>query len=197
MNDDILEILVAHGVPGSVIVRVAILISESQLSNSRRTKNRERMQVVRARARTQVHTETQQSTHTLEVRKKDKKEGSVSVRASRATPKTLLPENWHPELVGSVEFDRFCDHARTKGRLCVDWEAALRNWNRDAPRFHGGQGNGKGRRSGSVLDAADRLREKLKQAGATEDYVPGSGGPEPLRLDNEMRPANLRLIPKG
>jgi hypothetical protein len=195
--DDILDILVAHGVPGTTIVRVAKLIAESQANESRKTKNRERMQTVRARARTQVHTETQE-TAPIGSKKESKKEGSIGRgRASRAKPQTPLPDNWHPELAGNVEFERFCDHARSKGRLCADWDAALRNWNRNAPRFNGAQGNGNGRRSGSVLDAFDRLGEKLKAAGASDDYVPGSSGPRPLKLDTQVRPNGLKLIPKG
>lgn len=115
-------------------------------------------------------------------------------RAPRA--RTSLPENWHPELVGEVEFDRFCDHARANGRLCADWEAARRNWNRSPYRNQGGS-NGHGRRHGSVLDAFDRLGEKLNAQGSFADqYVPGSSGPTPLRLDQDKRPTNLKLIPK-
>jgi len=131
----------------------------------------------------------------IEERKiEERKEVSIP-RASRAKkPMTPLPENWHPELAGDIEFQKFCDHARAKARLCADWEAALRNWNRNAPKFNGGQ-NGRGRRHGSVLDAFDRLGERLKAAGATDDYVPGSSGPRPLELDTPVRPANLRLVP--
>lgn len=59
----------------------------------------------------------------------------------------------------------------------------------------GGQ-NGQGRRHGSVLDAFDRLGEKLKAAGASDDYIPGSSGPRPLQLDQEVRPTGLKLVPK-
>lgn len=66
----------------------------------------------------------------------EKKEDPSSLSRKRAKPKTILPENWHPELVGDIEFERFCDHARANARLCADWEAARRNWNRNAPRFN-------------------------------------------------------------
>ena len=65
----------------------------------------------------------------------EKKEDPSSLPRKRAKPKTTIPENWHPELVGEREFDQFCDHARANGRLCVNWEAAWRMWNRNAPRF--------------------------------------------------------------
>ena len=58
MNDDILDILVAHGVPGAVIVQVAKLIADAQQTQERRTKNTERMRTVRTHAHTSVHTET-------------------------------------------------------------------------------------------------------------------------------------------
>jgi hypothetical protein len=67
----------------------------------------------------------------------------------------------------------------------------------DEPLPRRGGQNGQGRRHGSVLDAADRLREKLNAQGSfAEDYVPGSSGPTPLRLDTPVRPAGLRVIPK-
>ena len=180
--DDILDILVAHGVPGDVIVRVAKLIADSQVTESRRTKNRERMKSVRARAHTSMHTETQQSPP-IEERKKEK-EVSIGRRASRAQPKIPLPENWHPELIGKVEFERFCDHARTKGRLCVDWEAAWRNWNRNAPRFNGENHgrSGQARPKSGITTAIDGLIERLEQEEETS-RIP--------------RQTDLRMLPGG
>ena len=194
MTDDILDILVAHGVPGAVIVQVAKLIADAKITEQLRDSARERMRRVRERSRKHPNTPEQKSTNIEE--RKIEKEGSKVVRASRAKPKIPLPENWHPELAGDTEFQKFCDHARQNDRRCVDWEAALRNWNRNAPKFNGGQ-NGHGRRHGSVLDAFDRLGERLKAAGATDDYIPGSSGPRPLELDTQVRPTNLKLVSKG
>jgi len=194
MMDDILDILVKHGVPGAVIVQVAKLIADAKITEQLRDSARERMRRVRERSRKHPNTPEQKPTNIEERKIEERKEVSIP-RASRAKkPMTPLPENWHPELAGDIEFQKFCDHARAKARLCADWEAALRNWNRNAPKFNGGQ-NGRGRRHGSVLDAFDRLGERLKAAGATDDYVPGSSGPRPLELDTPVRPANLRLVP--
>jgi len=188
---NILDELVAKGVTGDVIVAVAKLIADAEVTERVRVGARERMRRVRERSRTLRNGSEQKSTN-IEERKKDKE---VSVARSARRPKTPLPDNWHPELGGDVEFQKFCDHARANDRRCVDWEAALRNWNRNAPKFNGGNGNGRGRRSGSVLDAFDRIGERLKAAGASDDYVPGSSGPRPLELDTPLRPANLRLVP--
>jgi uncharacterized protein YdaU (DUF1376 family) len=54
--------------------------------------------------------------------------------------------------------------------------------------------NGAGR---SNLEAGKRIDAQLKALGATDNYVPGSSGPRPLNLDQQMRPNGLRLIPKG
>jgi len=96
-----------------------------------------------------------------------KKEKEVSVlRASRGKPKTPLPENWHPELAGDIEFQKFCDHARQNDRRCVDWEAALRNWRRNAPRFTGGQNGSSqlrssGQQAGGLAEAIAKVRSRL------------------------------------
>jgi hypothetical protein len=56
--DDILDILVAHGVPGATVVRVAQLIADAKLTQERRTRNADRMRAVRTHAPTSMHTET-------------------------------------------------------------------------------------------------------------------------------------------
>jgi len=110
-----------------------------------------------------------------------------------------LPDDWEP--IGPqrdpAEADEFRDHARAKGYQYIDWHAAYRNFQKSQynARNRGGQ-NGRGRRHGSVLDAFDRLGERLKAAGATDDYIPGSSGPRPLELDTQVRPAGLKLVPK-
>src|SRR5262245_14219415 len=91
--------------------------------------------------------------------------------------------------------DRFRAHALANGRRQLDWAAAWRNWvNSPYQKQNGGA---HGRRHGSVLDAFDRLGERLNAQGSfAELYVPGSSGPTPLRLDQDVRPANLKLVQK-
>jgi len=112
----------------------------------------------------------------------------------------LLPDDWEPigEQRDPTEADEFRDHARAKGYQYIDWHAAYRNFQKSQynARNRGGQ-NGHGRRRGSVLDAFDRIGERLKAAGATDDYIPGSSGPRPLELDTQVRPTNLKLVSKG
>jgi len=111
-----------------------------------------------------------------------------------------LPDDWEPigEQRDPTEADEFRDHARAKGYQYIDWHAAYRNFQKSQynVRNRGGQ-NGHGRRHGSVLDAFDRIGERLKAAGATDDYIPGSSGPRPLELDTQVRPTNLKLVSKG
>lgn len=62
---------------------------------------------------------------------------------------TPLPADWQPNpthqrlatergLDLSLSADDFRDHAATKGRKCVDWDAAFRMWIRKAPNFANG-----------------------------------------------------------
>lgn len=124
----------------------------------------------------------------------DKKERSAS-RSKERRARTRLPENWQPEIEWdeTEDFQRFCDHARTNARLCADWEAAWRNWKRKTVELKQ-KDKQNGRRHGSVLDACDRLGEKLKAAGATDDYIPGSSGPKPLELVEKMFSNGPKLI---
>jgi hypothetical protein len=167
MNDDILDILIAHGVPGSVIVRVAKLIAESQVNESRKTRNRERMQTVRARARTQVHTETQE---TECVSKKERKKGSK---------KHTLPENWslseqdraYARAKGWVsdqintEGERFRLYYVTKGTLITDDHLCWCKWVMSPYRHNGKRGRGND-------DGADRRAgKKAHSISATFDDI--------------------------
>jgi hypothetical protein len=55
---------------------------------------------------------------------------------------TLTPEmrRWAQTTFGSgpslqAEFDKFCDYHRAKGSVFRDWDAAWRNWMRNAVRY--------------------------------------------------------------
>ena len=137
MNDDILDILIAHGVPGAVIVRVAKLIADSQLNESRRTKNRERMKSVRARAHTQVHTETHKRA-SLSIPPITKKEVSKRERHTFAKrlatgcrrlhlrdhpqPRTQNHRNRFPRLLACT-----CRTWRAQSRLEIDLATLVQN----------------------------------------------------------------------
>ncbi len=122
----------------------------------------------------------------------------TAARAKHA--KTPLPPDWQPkgEQRDVAEADEFRDHALAKDYRYANWDAAYRNFQKSPynARNKGGQ-NGQGRRHGSVLDAFDRLGEKLYAQGATDDYIPGSSGPRPLQLDTQVRSNGLKLVPKG
>jgi hypothetical protein len=103
--------------------------------------------------------------------------------------------NW-PQARIESEGERFRDYWLANGKAKADWAATWRNWVTSPYQSNGGQHGGQGRRHGSVLDAFDRLGERLKAAGATDDYIPGSSGPRPLELDTQVRSAGLKLVPK-
>jgi len=136
--------------------------------------------------------------------KKERKKGRKKVHAlsaqwvlTEADRNFAATRNW-PQARIESEGERFRDYWLANGKTKADWAATWRNWVRSPIQNGGGQhGNGQGRRHGSVLDAFDRLGERLKAAGATDDYIPGSSGPRPLELDTQVRPAGLKLVPKG
>ena len=192
MTDDILDILVAHGVPGDVIVRVAKLIADSQLTEGRRTRNRERMKSVRARAHKSMHTETHKSASLSSFLTE-----SVSKKERKKERGTRLPNDWQPDaddcayaidhgLEPKTIATDFRDywHARAgSGAVKVDWKLTWQRWCRTEKK---GNGNGKSRQGRherhSIRAAFDRLDQILD-------------GPD---ADGEVpRQTDLRLLPGG
>jgi hypothetical protein len=84
------------------------------------------------------------------------------VRASRAHP---LPEGWSPKVgvvnmtpVDLFELGKFRDYALAKNRLCADWEAAWRNWQKQE-----WYGNGYNQQSITSPDALEARRKELQR----------------------------------
>jgi hypothetical protein len=127
---DILDVLVAHGVPGATIVRVAQLIADAKQTERLRESARGRMRSVRERSRTHPNTREQKSALSLEVREEGlSKKGKEVRRKPTAIP---LPDDWQPKgpQRDPTEADEFRDMCRSKGRTYVDHEAAFRNFQR-------------------------------------------------------------------
>jgi hypothetical protein len=123
----ILDELVAKGVSGEVIVEVAKLIADAELTARTRASAKERMRRVRERSRTSQNVTEHKSAYVEE----GKKEKEVSKgRASRAKPKTPLPDDWHPVIAtkDAAEFERFKNSAKAHARRYADWDAAWENW---------------------------------------------------------------------
>ena len=178
--DDILDILVAHGVPGDVIVRVAKLIADSQITESRRTKNRERMKTVRTRAHTSMHTETHKDA-SLSIPPITKievvKERGTLAKKERGT---RLPKDWQPDaddcayainhsLEPKTIATDFRDywHARAgPGAIKMNWKLTWQRWCRTEKK---GNGNGKSRQGRddrrSIRAAFDRTRPNPRWTG--------------------------------
>lgn len=201
MADKILDELVRLGASSETIVAVAKLIADAANLKERREKHASYMRAWRHVSSREFTSDHVVSPERLSLREESKKERKEEKQPrKRGSVKTPLPDDWQPKgpQRDPKEADEFRDHARAKGYRYADWDAAYRNFQKspyNARNASGGQKNG--RRHGSVLDAFDRLGERLEAAGATDDYVPGSGGPSPLELGPEMRAANLKLISKG
>jgi hypothetical protein len=150
---------------------------------------------------------------------KEKQErGEVARARARARPAaTRIPDDWQlsdadREFAGGVlpcqqidiELAKFRDYWLARaGPAAVkhNWSATWRNWCRKAVEINGGKGNADRRRfgygvgGGSVVEAADRLIEKLGGPEAAARYVPGSDGPKPLNLDHRNGSPNIRRLP--
>src|SRR6516164_5020995 len=90
------------------------------------------------------------------------------------------------------EAERFRLHALSSGRRQVDWHASWRKWVM-SPYQQQQKGNGNGQ-SKSVIEAGRRIDAKLKAMGATDDYIPGTSGPEPLGVDQFQGASNIRRL---
>jgi len=187
----------AAGLTEAQIIKVLEAVEAERREKARIIKRNQR-----ARPPDTQDTQDRQVRDTSFLPNKEKKEGRK---------KHLLAESWKPSDEDrayartkgwpdnriEIEGERFRLYYVTKGTLIANEHLTWCKWVMSPIQNAGGQyGNGQGRRQGSILDAGDRLREKLRQAGASEDYVPGSSGPRPLQLDNELRAPSLRLIPK-
>jgi hypothetical protein len=134
----ILDELVAKGVSGEVIVEVAKLIAEvaqSKIDAERigehRARDAERKRVWRANVRGRPRTSQDVPGPNPAYIEERKKEKEVSKgRASRAKPKTPLPDDWHPVIAtkDAAEFERFKNSAKDHARRYADWDAAWENW---------------------------------------------------------------------
>jgi len=135
MTDDILDILVAHGVPGATIVRVAQLITEAKRLQEIEAKQAEfkdyraaYMRDYRVTTRNSHVTSRKVTQPALSLEKKDLKDLKKEPRRK----KTSLPDDWQPigQQRDPTEPDEFRDHARAKGYQYTDWHAAYRNFQR-------------------------------------------------------------------
>jgi hypothetical protein len=137
MTDKILDALIAARVPTDVILAVAKLIADAEVTQDRRQKNRDRMFNVRARAHTRLHTETHGNTPPQHI--DPPQDTEIPKKVSLSARKRLLPGDWQPDLEFAVkkgwtpekvgaETQRFKDHAAATGRRQLDWDAAWRNW---------------------------------------------------------------------
>lgn len=125
MNDDILDILVAHGVPGATIVRVAKLIADAQQTEARRTRNTERMRTVRTHAHTGAHMETggippslSTSLPSLEDRKEARLE-LVALAGDRVPRDFVTFWQHYPHKVGKRDAMKAFERARKRATIEV------------------------------------------------------------------------------
>lgn len=149
-DDEILNVLVSHGVPGAAIIRVAQLVADAKSTHERREKNRERMRSVRARVQTCAHTDAHENTRVHNssslIREESKKEEDKK-ESKKERPKygTRIPADWQPSEADrqyasskgmsqvriDTEAEKFRNYWTAKtGRAAtkLDWAATWRNW---------------------------------------------------------------------
>jgi len=139
------------------------------------------------------------SSRDLERKKRKKVSISADWKPTDADRDYARSKGW-PDARIDTEAERFRIHYLANAKPWADWHLVWCKWvtssYQNSNVGHGGQQHG--RRHGSVLDALDRLGERLNAEGSFADqYVPGSSGPTPLRLDQDVRPTGFKLVSKG
>jgi len=134
---NILDELIAKGVSGEAIAKVAKLIADAEVIEGQRASARERMRAVRERSRTLPNVQNSSEHDAAFLSKEGKNSTKEEIKKetkkeSRQKAKTALPPDWTP--IGSqrdpIEPEEFRDHARAKGYRYSDWHAAYRNYQR-------------------------------------------------------------------
>jgi hypothetical protein len=182
MNDDILDILVAHGVPGTVIVRVAKLIADAEELQAFYAKQNEfkdhrasYMREYRVTARNS-HVKSRKVTQpALSLREDLSKDLKKEPRRKTKTP---LPADWQPigDQRDPAEAEEFRDHARAKGYQYSDWNAAYRNYQRSPYNAR----NKNGAQPATDLAAGQAEWERYRQEQIREQ-LGGKGHPTGIR----------------
>jgi len=144
---------------------------------------------------------TQQRRKVEDKEDKETTEADASVVRPAKRP-CRLPDNWDPSSADrlfasqfliephlTLEIDKFRDHWRAANgppSIKRDWSAAWRNWCRNSVKFGGGK-NGKAQQSGNIVDAADRVLDRIRQWDA----------PAPSGIRGGEGAAHVRLLSKG
>ena len=195
-----ISLLRKAGLSDSQILRV-LELEQAERRAARREQNRINQQNHRSRQQVSAdgadNADGHIDTSLREIKKKESKKVSISAdwKPTDADREYARSKGW-PDARIDAEAERFHNHYLANGEARKSWPASWRKWV-TSPYQNSNAGNGgqtHGRRHGSVLDALDRIGERLKAEGASDDYVPGSSGPRPLELDQEMRPINPRLV---
>jgi hypothetical protein len=158
MNAALLAKLISAGTPAELVAEVAVELGRAQAAmetlEERRKRDRERKSVPRN------STESEESAEIQERVFLDKEKSPIPPKEikpfpcvkTRAKAKHPLPANWQPmplkadgqagmiaarKPVGWIEreLSKFKDHALQNRRLCSDWDAAWRNWIKQADEF--------------------------------------------------------------
>ena len=176
---DLIEELIAAGMPTRLIARVAMLIARVEQDDKRRARDAERMRGVRERSRTFGTVQNVQNTEntdicvpsspTKETKKERKKETHIRANVlpadfelNEADLNCAKEAGWDGKRVRD-ELVRFKDHAAAKGRKQVDWHASFRQWIR-SPYQRAGPVNGERvPRPGSREDTRERTVNALRK----------------------------------
>lgn len=213
MKTEHLRRLAAMNLPAEAYQAVLEMFAEIQSAEeTRRIKNAERMRIVRAQF-SHACAHNTSSLSSLESKKDSTKEERKKENAVRAQlshneefdafwklyPNKVGKSDAFRSFVGArklVPFDQLMEGLQRYVHKTDDrpWcnPATWLNQSRweDQPAVGG---NGNGRRAGSVLEAADRVLAEAEKHGIG-GYVPGSSGPQPLKLDSFGLPVGPKLV---
>lgn len=192
MSADLLTRLASAGTPMDLVMEVAEALAEARVAERALEKRRENERNRKAKSRevTGSHvTErdiTGQVSPDKETPQTPKEINPIPcVRGTRARAKHPLPANWQPAAlkpdgqagmivarkpVGWIErqLSKFKDHALQNNRQCSDWDAAWRNWIKEADEIDGRRTNGLGRnQSGDGLSPTTRAARAVFGVGAS------------------------------
>ena len=141
------------------------------------------------------------SKHPLRSIYTDQKQGTSGKGKPRKAKTIPLPDDWCPNatalrLSDSLKVDladveaRFRDYLASSGKQYADYDAALRNFIRNTPKFNGTNHHETAQQR-SVIAAADRLRDKIAEINRPAPNFTGQAG-----ICGPTSAAVVRLIPK-
>jgi hypothetical protein len=182
--ENILRILIEHGVPDAVVAQVARMMADANQYDRARSQNAARQQNYRNRVTLRNVSNVTDPSKVSPTTPLNTPPRSEPYRVLRSLPADFSPDidfaayKGFPREKAVEEAQRFRDYALAHDKKYRDWDAAWRNW-LTSPYQEKGKSNGKP----TVHDAAKSQLDKLR---ALDDPIPSGlrngAGESPVRL---------------